>query len=210
MNPDKPPARGLTQPEIDTMTKPMSLADRLSGLNLRSRFNKGTRRRPTNRRWQAPAQLSLLEERCMLSKGDLGGIPVVTPQGGFVQPGQVMSQVNSTLTTIKITNNTDKTIYPFVEDSNVGKNPASTPGNGINPYYDYETTNAPGGDYSGQVYRLYAGYTEGGQTFFGVKPGATITMDIPLVFWNAGLFYIAGDTPSTTAYFHQEQHTIRI
>jgi hypothetical protein len=175
------------------MTKPVSLADRLSGLNLRSRFKKDARRRRADRRWQAEAQVSRLEERCMLSG-------IVMPATPGMTPDMVMSQVNATMTTIKITNNTGSTIYPFMEDSNNGINPTE-PDNGPSHYYDYETTNMPGGDYYNQDYRLYAGYEQGGQTFFGVKPGATITMDIPIVFWNAGLFYIAGRSPSTTNYF---------
>jgi hypothetical protein len=174
------------------MTKPMSVADRLNGFNLRSRFNKGARRRRTDRRWRVEAQISGMEERCMLS-----GIPMPT---STLTPADVMSQVNATMTTLKITNNTTSTIYPFIEDINQGINP-TVPGDGPSHYYDYETTNMPGGDYFNQDYRLYAGYEQGGQTYFGVKPGATITMNIPLVFWNAGLFYIAGSSPSTDAYF---------
>ena len=176
------------------MSNTMSLADRLSGMNLRPRFKKAARRRRADHRWQAEAQISLLEERCMLSG-------IVMPATPGMTPDMVMSQVNATMTTIKITNNNPtETIYPYFEDFNVGINPTE-PGSGPEHYYDYETTNMPGGDYSGQDYRLYAGYTQGGQTYFGVKPGATITMDIPLVFWDAGLFYIASSSPSTTAYF---------
>jgi hypothetical protein len=174
------------------MTRVISLGDRLAGLNLRSRFNKAAGRRRAERRWQAEARISLLEERCMLS-----GIEMPLTD---LAPGAVMSQVNATMTSIKITNNTKKTIYPFIEDSNQGINP-TVPGDGPTHYYDYETTNMPGGDYFNQDYRLYAGYKHGGKSFFGVKPGATITMNIPLVFWNAGLFYIATDTPTTENYF---------
>ena len=68
-------------------------------------------------------QISLLEERCMLSV-DLGGIAPPTPIGGFVQPGQVMSQVNiGENKTITIHNNTDKPIFPIIEDANTGQNP---------------------------------------------------------------------------------------
>jgi hypothetical protein len=110
----------------------MSLADRLSGLNHRSRFAKSARarRRRVDQRWRADAQISLLEERCMLSV-DLGGIPLPT-QAVFVPPSQVMSQVNIQANkTITIYNNTNKPIFPIIEDANTGQNPDNN-----NAYYD--------------------------------------------------------------------------
>ena len=92
-DPQKAPARGLTQPEIDIVTKPMCLADRLSGLNLPSRLHQDARRRRADRRWQAPAQVSRLEERCMLSG-------IVMPATRGMTPDMVISQVNATMTTI--------------------------------------------------------------------------------------------------------------
>ncbi len=109
------------------MTKPMSLTDRLSGLKLPSRFAKSARarRRRVNKRWQVEAQISPLEERCMLAAAV--GIPLPTPAGGFVAPSSVMYQTNSTLKTITTHNNTDTPIFPFIEDVNIGINEDLTP-----------------------------------------------------------------------------------
>jgi hypothetical protein len=73
------------------MTSRMFLAERLSGLNLRSRLGASARARRSrvNRRLQVEAQISLLEERCMLSRLGVAGIPLPTPTGGFVQASDV-------------------------------------------------------------------------------------------------------------------------
>jgi hypothetical protein len=173
----------------------MSLADRQSGLNHRSRFAKSARarRRRVDQRWRVDGQLSLLEERCMLSVA-LGGIPLPTPAGGFVQPSQVMSQVNIQANkTITIYNNTDKPIFPIIEDVNTGQNPDNN-----NAYYDPNDT-------PGQEYRLYAGYTEkvGGtnKNFLRIPVGASITLTLPMVFWDAGTIQVVADTPATRQRF---------
>jgi hypothetical protein len=173
------------------MTKPMSLTDRLSGLKLPSHFGKGTRarRRRVNKRWQVEAQISPLEERCMLAAP--AGIPLPTPAGGFVAPSSVMYQTNSTLKTITIHNNTNQTLFPFVEDVNIGQNP-----NNNNAYYDPNDT-------PNIEYRLYAGYVAGGKNFLGIKPNASITLTLPMVFWNAGTIQVVADTPATRARFLQ-------
>ena len=58
----------------------------------------------------------------MLSAAGTTGIPLPTPKGGFVLPTDVMSQT-STSKTIDIFNNTNRTLFPFIEDANTGVNP---------------------------------------------------------------------------------------
>ena len=177
------------------MTKPMSLADRLSGLNLRSGCAKSARarRRRVNQRWRVAAQISLLEERCMMS-ADLGGIPLPTPADDFVPPSQVMSQVNIQANkTITIHNDTEKPIFPIIEDVNTGQNPDNN-----DAYYDPNDT-------PGQEYRLYAGYVTKvkgtDQNFLGIPAGASITLTLPMVFWDAGTIQVVADTPDTRQRF---------
>jgi hypothetical protein len=181
----------------------MNLADRLSGLNFRFRLGKSARarRRRVNHRWKIAAQVSPLEERCMLSFGDGPTSGILMPASNVSDPGLVMSQVNSTLKTITLTNNTNHKIYPFLQDTNVGKNPFDN-----NSYYDY-TTGKPGGDIADNEYRLYAGYQTKVKgvnvSFLGVLPHSTITMNVPLVFWDGGTVRLVGNTPSTVERFLQ-------
>ena len=68
----RPPIRrGVTQQEIATMINPKFLADRLFGLNLRMRFRKSGRRRLGNPLSKFAAEVSLLEERCLMSRSAL-------------------------------------------------------------------------------------------------------------------------------------------
>src|SRR5262245_17457441 len=70
-------------------------------------------------------------------------------------------------------NSTDKqTIYPFLYSPNDGV------------IYD------PIDNFKDE-YREYVGYTEGGKTFLGVPYGASITINVPLVFWNGSRADIA-------------------
>jgi hypothetical protein len=87
--------------------------------------------------------------------------------------------------TITFYNNSVNTIYPFLYDPNTGK---STTGN----YYDpLETGLNPGGH--NEEFREYVGYTKEGMDYFGLQPGAWITIPVPLVFWDSGRFGIATD-----------------
>ena len=76
-----------------------------------------------------------------------------------------MSQVNiGEDKTITIHNNTDRPIFPIIEDANTGQNPYNN-----NAYYDPNDTPA-------QEYRLYPGYVKmvgGTETnFLGIPAGA--------------------------------------
>ncbi len=185
------------------MTKPMSLADHLFGLKFKAHFEKPARsRRPrASRQWQGPAQIAPLEERCMLSAAATTGIPLPTPKGGFVLPTDVMSQT-STSKTIDIFNNTNRTLFPFIEDANTGVNPL------LNQLYDpndYPFVPGPGGVTIGQEYRLYAGFQEvvdgKEKNFLGLPANSSIELTLPMVFWNAGTIQVVGDTADVRARF---------
>ena len=64
------------------MKRPMFRAGSLSGLNLRLGFGESTRarRRRTNRRLHVAAEVSLLEERCMLSSSVIGSHTATGPR----------------------------------------------------------------------------------------------------------------------------------
>jgi hypothetical protein len=179
-----------------------TLADRLSGLNLRSRSTASGRlgRRRARHRWQSEAGVLRLEERCMLSRAT-EGIPLpdkiqLLPAGDVMYQNPVNSGTNAK--TFIITNNTNKIIFPVVEGNNSNSrydpnewnadDPTRTPGAGIN-----------------QEYRVYAGYqvTSGGTTknYLGVLPGATISITIPMAAWDSGRLEIVADTPETQKRF---------
>lgn len=86
------------------------------------------------------------------------------------------------LKTLRITNNTANTIYPIMRDPNSNKL-ASDPAVG-----QYDPYDPPDKEYRG-----YIGYEEGGVYYFGLKPGASILVSIPLVFWNAARISIGTD-----------------
>lgn len=77
------------------------------------------------------------------------------------------------LKTLKITNNTDFTVFPMMRDGNEAA--ISAGGVGLyDPYDDIKTE-----------YRGYIGYKAAdGRYYFGLQKGQTITIKIPLVFWN--------------------------
>jgi hypothetical protein len=75
--------------------------------------------------------------------------------------------------TIRITNNTNGTVYPIMRDPNTNvlqKDPTT----GL--YDPYDPPN--------KEYRGFIGYVENGKYYFGLKKGQSILVDIPLVFWN--------------------------
>ncbi len=95
---------------------------------------------------------------------------------------------------IAITNNSTQTIYPFLEDANnrtaTAGDPSPAPSyTGTGMFDPFDALN--------QEYRGYIGYTQevNGQTvtYAGLLPGSTITVDVPLVFWDAGRIIITTD-----------------
>jgi hypothetical protein len=95
--------------------------------------------------------------------------------------------------TLTLINNSDHTVYPFLASAN---NAAQS---GTGSIYDPK-------DSWNQDYRGYIGYTgQDGKNYLGLPAGQTITVPVPLVFWDAGRIYIATDSAylTTDAQFGQ-------
>ena len=95
---------------------------------------------------------------------------------------------HTTVRTITITNtSTTTTIYPILRDANVGQDPANKGQQGNpNNFYDPQ-------DYQDQEYRAYIGYQSNSGQFLGLPTNSTITIQVPLVFWDAENTYISVD-----------------
>jgi hypothetical protein len=93
------------------------------------------------------------------------------------------------LKTLRISNNTAQTVYPIMRDPNSNTIEGSTTVGLYDPY-----------DPANKEYRGYIGYEEGGLYYFGLKPGQSILVSVPLVFWNGARIGIGTDgqylTPS--------------
>jgi hypothetical protein len=93
------------------------------------------------------------------------------------------------LKTLRISNNTAQTVYPIMRDPNSNTIKGSTTAGLYDPY-----------DPANKEYRGYIGYKEGGLYYFGLKPGQSILVSLPLVFWNGSRIGIGTDgqflTPS--------------
>lgn len=206
-------ARGPTQQEIDLMTSPVSLVDRFSGLKLRSPFSHSARlrRRRSDRRWQVAAEVSMLEDRCLLSRAALPHPDVKDPSQSTIYvasrdgdstigpytlqnvagdagavmflggtspntPGMNWGTVPEKSVSFTNKSNNKKTIYPFLYSPNNER------------IYDPI-------DSANDEYRLYIGYEDGGKYVLGLPYGKTVTIEVPLVFWNGGRADIATDGP---------------
>ncbi len=140
---------------------------------------------------------SLLEDRCLLSG-------ILMPSNTVLSTGAVLNDTGAVLYDgvtgqyvkhITITNNSnDQTIYPFLEDANsrtaTSGDPSPAPAYAGTGMFDpFDPLN--------QEYRGYIGYTQqvNGQTvtYMGLLPGNSITIDVPLVFWDAGRIIITTD-----------------
>ena len=186
------------------MINPKFLADRLFGLNPRMRFRKSGRRRPGNPLSKFAAEVSLLEERCLMSHGALVVDVKAGPrakgkraEANFPMPADyinpsipVLFDGTATLPApptklITIINNLDQTVYPIMQDSNNSIN-----ANTGQSLYDPE-------DLQNQTYRGYIGYTltAGGQAYVGLPAHQKITIAVPLVFWDAARIEIATENP---------------
>jgi len=91
--------------------------------------------------------------------------------------------------TLRVSNNTAQTVYPIMRDPNSNTLVGSTTVGLYDPYDD-----------PNKEYRGYIGYEEGGKYYFGLKPGQSILVSLPLVFWNGARIGIGTDglflTPS--------------
>lgn len=84
--------------------------------------------------------------------------------------------------TLTIVNNSDKTVYPIMRNPN-SKTTAEGSTEGL--YDPYDPTD--------KEYRGYIGYKEGDTCYFGLKAGQSITVSLPLVFWNGARIGIGTD-----------------
>lgn len=89
------------------------------------------------------------------------------------------------LKTLTIVNNTDQMIYPIMRDDNSKLVGSGTTGPKVGLYDPYDDPQ--------KEYRGYIGYQDSGTCYFGLKPSQTITLRIPLVFWNAARIGIGTD-----------------
>ena len=169
------------------------LAIRLSTLDVRSRDAGGCvdprcRRKPLCR---FTAQVARLEDRLLMSKdvvlempqafGSTEKKPIYNTVGSLSNVLFVSNSIvgATPMKAITITNNESHTIYPILDDPNTGK---STTGN----YYDPI-------DMHNQEYRGYIGYTANGHDYLGLQAHHSVTIDVPLVFWDSGRAALATD-----------------
>lgn len=163
-----------------------------SPLFLRRLYNViGLPRRFKRLRRRFAMEISPLEERVMLSRAD----QVVPMPANTVSPQQFQqnavlyyfpqgNQASVPLKQITFYNNTGRVIFPFLEDANTRT--ATDNPNDHNPIYDpYDQYN--------QEYRGYIGYSVGKQNFLGLKPQQSITVNVPLVFWDSGRIGVSTD-----------------
>jgi len=84
--------------------------------------------------------------------------------------------------TLRLTNNTSQKVYPVMRDPNSNVLASNS---AIGLYDPYDAPN--------KEYRGYIGYSEGGKYYFGLKPGQSILVSVPLVFWNGARIGIGTD-----------------
>src|SRR5579883_3022218 len=197
---------------IDFREFAMSVTSCLSWLKNLSRSQKYARR--LRRRAMLLGGISdwLLEDRCLMSS-----TPVLVPtttliagtnstnsifwNGGQALPGNAWTGSNSLAAppakTITIQNNSTETIYPFLNDPNTGSAAVKGgPANPNNPGNYYDPFDSVGNVTSGSTdqYREYIGYVgTDGKWYLGLPKGATITIQVPLVFWDSGRLNLATD-----------------
>lgn len=106
-----------------------------------------------------------------------------------------------------ITNNSNNYVYPFLRAANSGQYPDTNASTGKTTLslYDPQDPNgvatpdtgpniAPNQfNYGGEEYRAYIGFQQGTHYFFGLPAHSSITIKVPLVFWDGGNVYFATD-----------------
>jgi hypothetical protein len=150
--------------------------------------------------------LEALEDRCLLSGVDpvvptTNLIPDITkPNSLFWNGGSPFTTYGvsgitvpptgpNTMKTITITNTSSQTIYPFLRDANTGADPQNAGLSPNNPQNLYDPQ-----DFNNQEYREYVGYVgTNGTDYLGLPAGASITLVVPLVFWDSGRLIVGTD-----------------
>jgi hypothetical protein len=189
-------------------------ADWLSALDCR--FHLTNRVRPRRRRGNRPlrvaAEVSLLEDRCLMSRSLHAAHPpreglttapasgvIVMPASNVSAPGDVMYQ-NPDLKTIVIYNNLDSTVFPILEGENSAtpvKDPSSK--SNVLPTYDHRERGIRANNKFGwnEEYRAYVGYTgTDGVSYLGLPPHTSVTVPVPMAIWDSGRLQIVEDTQS--------------
>lgn len=190
------------------MTHSTTLAGRSFRLKLRSLWaglGRGARRRGKPA-FRFTAEVAPLEERRLMSRGlrlhahahahdaplemprapssTYGTYNTVASPSGVLTYGSVVMKVNGVDTTfpiptkqITIHNNTKQTIYPFLYDANTGQASENhkITGSWLDPF-----------DKHNEEYRAYIGYQVGTTDYLGLEKNQSITIDVPLVFWDGG------------------------
>ena len=88
---------------------------------------------------------------------------------------------------LTLTNNGTRTVYPFLRDVNDGFYQGNVTDNWA---YDSQPQ-----DPHNQEYRGYVGYYDATNNnyYFGLQPGASVTINVPLVFWDGARIGVATD-----------------
>ncbi len=175
----------------------MAIPRWITALEHRLRSGNNARRRQGKPAHRFVPGLEELEDRNLLSTL---APPVPVPAGSTATRGEVFWNGGAPLNPagvqgianapsqklITLTNNSDQTIYPILRDANTGQDGANKNPQNIGNYYDPQ-------DFHNQEYRAYIGYVQNGNQYLGLPPGATITIRVPVVFWDAENTYIATD-----------------
>jgi hypothetical protein len=124
-----------------------------------------------------------LEDRCLLS----------LPPSPYTFPGPFVNSIDKVLyngvtgtyqKTITITNNSPtQWIYAFLEAQDSRQ--AVSPYEGTGAFDPYDPSN--------HEYRGYIGYTDGTNDYAGLPPQTSITITVPLVFWDSGRIMFSTD-----------------
>lgn len=140
-------------------------------------------RRGAVRRRRAALEVSLLEARCLLATANG---PYTFPRPSVDGVGKVLYDgVTGTFQkSITITNNSpDQWLYAFLEGEVTRQ--AIAPYEGTGAFDPYDSVN--------QEYRGYIGYTDGSQDYAGLPPKSSITITVPLAFWDSGRIVFSTD-----------------
>lgn len=148
----------------------------------------------------------LLEDRCLMNSdplvptGSTTALSNIFWHGGTPLNDQSPFQnvAAPPVKTITIQNNsTDLTIYPFLRDANTGQREDD---NVKRPYDPQDNNGGPDsknpGELKGEEFRAYIGYhdTATNSNRIGLLPGASITIQVPLVFWDGANIYFATES----------------
>lgn len=149
----------------------------------RSRSQLDSRRRRSAFTLDGGGRGRLLEDRCLLS----------LPPSPYTFPGPFVDSIDKVLyngvtgtyqKTITITNNSPtQWIYAFLEAQDSRQ--AVSPYEGTGAFDPYDPSN--------HEYRGYIGYTDGTNDYAGLPPETSITITVPLVFWDSGRVMFSTD-----------------